>query len=74
MVFRDSLATTLQVVNQDGILGTLQTVGDGALKTASFAVSAGFANQFSGGDFGVTTAAADQPLPVLMTRVNFLKQ
>lgn len=74
VVFRDSVATTLQVVNQDGVLSTLQTVGDGALKTANFAVSAGFSNQFSGGDFGVITAAADQPLPVLMTRVNFLKQ
>ncbi|WP_022950400.1 hypothetical protein [Leucothrix mucor] len=74
LVFRDDVSTTLQVMNQEGVLSTLQTLGDGALKTASFPVSAEFANQFSGGDFGVTTAAVGQPFPVLMTRVNFLKQ
>ena len=74
VVFEDKVATTLSVKTEYGVVATVETLGDGAIKTASFALNDYFKNGFQGADFGLVTGVDSEALPVMMTRVNFLAE
>ena len=73
VVFEDTVATTLSLQTETGTLASLDTVGDGATKTATFTVSEHFRNEFNGADFGLKTGLEEESLPVMMVRVNFMQ-
>lgn len=74
VVFEDSVATTLSLVTESGVVGRVQTVGDETTKTVTFALNGVFANSYENADFGLRTTSETEVLPVFMARVNFMRQ
>ena len=75
VVFQDTVATTLSLVTEAGVVGRVATIGGGETKTSTFTVSGTFANGIEGiADFALVTSSETDTLPVFMTRVNFLSE
>ncbi|PWQ99561.1 hypothetical protein [Leucothrix arctica] len=71
VVFEDSVATTLSVQTEVGTMASINTIGDGDIKTATLTFKGHFQNGFNGADFGLATGSEAEALPVMITRVNF---
>ena len=74
LVFEDKIATTLSIQTEVGTIASIETSGDGTVKTANFTLSGYFQNGFNGADFGVNTGLESNALPIMMARVNFLAE
>ena len=75
VVFQDTVATTLSLVTEAGVVGAIETSGDDVIKTVTFTADDTFANGLpNGADFGIVTVKDAHALPVFMTRVNFLSE
>jgi hypothetical protein len=73
VVFQDTVATTLSLVTEAGVVGAIETDGLAGTKTVTFNVEGTFNNGLeNGADFKIVTSYV--ALPVFMTRVHFLNE
>ena len=75
VVFQDTVATTLSLVTEAGVVGAIETDGLQGTKTVTFNVEGTFNNGLeNGADFALVTSSETDTLPVFMARVNFLNE
>jgi len=70
ITFKDTVKTSIQVRVEEGVTKTIQTQGDGKIKTVTFPVKSMFRNKAQGFDFIIETKK--EALPLILIRMNFL--